>query len=485
MRQVQMGLGATACSALAPATSASAAIDAMFQQREVQLQRFDAKDYLGKVNPTAADVEAYYKNPAHAAEFQTQEKADIEYAVLDLESIMKGIKVPEDEIKKYYTENEKNYMVAEERRASHILIKAAKDALGRRARQGTGHGRCLAGRSQQEPWRVCRLGAKELARQQLGRQGGDLDLFFGRGDTDKAYEDAIFALKPGDLSPRDRERGRLPHSSTQGHAWRREARLRKRSCRDRAAAQEAAGAGGIRRSAATEFTNTVYEQADSLKPVADKLKLELRSAKGGDAPPASATPAAPWHRPSSWSRCSARTLCATSAIPKRSRRRRTHWFPRASRNTAPRPRRRWPRSASRCARRSWPSRPPCIGPQGRRGALGGAAAGAGTGLRTPVQRSRVPQSDRHPRPVVDAVLKAPGTALPAVAGIDLGDQGYVVVRILKVLGRDPVAADATRASAQYAQSWAAAEVQAYYAALKSRFKVDVHMPASAEAAVTK
>jgi peptidyl-prolyl cis-trans isomerase D len=87
--------------------------------------------------------------------------------------------------------------------------------------------------------------------------------------------------------------------------------------------------------------------------------------------------------------------------------------------------------------------------------------------------------------VIDAVLKAPANPLPAAAGVDLGNDGYAVARIVKILGRDPIAADAKQASAQYAQSWAAAEAQAYYAALKSRFKVEVTAPAATEIAVTK
>jgi len=70
------------------------------------------------------------------------------------------------------------------------------------------------------------------------------------------------------------------------------------------------------------------------------------------------------------------------------------------------------------------------------------------------------------------VLKAPTATLPAFTGVDLGEQGYAVARITKVLGRDPVAADATRAQAQYGQAWADAESQAYYAALKTRYKVE-------------
>ena len=71
------------------------------------------------------------------------------------------------------------------------------------------------------------------------------------------------------------------------------------------------------------------------------------------------------------------------------------------------------------------------------------------------------------------MLKAPTGSLPAVVGVDLGDQGYAIAKVLKVWGRDPVAADAARAQAQYAQSWADAEAQAYYAALKSRFNVEI------------
>jgi peptidyl-prolyl cis-trans isomerase D len=78
-----------------------------------------------------------------------------------------------------------------------------------------------------------------------------------------------------------------------------------------------------------------------------------------------------------------------------------------------------------------------------------------------------------PGPVLDAVLKAPTATLPAIVGVDLGEQGYAVAKIVKVLGRDPVTADAVRAQSQYAQAWGDAESQAYYAALKARFKVEL------------
>ena len=75
--------------------------------------------------------------------------------------------------------------------------------------------------------------------------------------------------------------------------------------------------------------------------------------------------------------------------------------------------------------------------------------------------------------LLDAVLKAPADKLPAFIGVDLGASGYAVAKISKVLGRDPAVGDPARAQTQYAQAWGDAESQAYYAALKTRYKVEI------------
>jgi peptidyl-prolyl cis-trans isomerase D len=84
-----------------------------------------------------------------------------------------------------------------------------------------------------------------------------------------------------------------------------------------------------------------------------------------------------------------------------------------------------------------------------------------------------------PPALLDVVLKAATTILPAVVGVPLGNEGYAVARISKVSGRDPIAADPVKAQTQYAQVWADAEAAAYYAALKSRYKVSVNEAAMA------
>jgi peptidyl-prolyl cis-trans isomerase D len=67
-------------------------------------------------------------------------------------------------------------------------------------------------------------------------------------------------------------------------------------------------------------------------------------------------------------------------------------------------------------------------------------------------------------------------------GVNVAGEGYEVVQVDKVLARDPKEADPVAAKAQYAQIFGAAEVQAYYAALKTRQKAEITEAANQPAA---
>jgi peptidyl-prolyl cis-trans isomerase D len=482
MRQVQTGVVGTV---LAPAASASSAMDALFQQREVQLQRFDTKDYLSKVNPSAADIEAYYKDPAHAAEFQTQEKADIEYLVLDIETIMKGIKVPEDELKKYYDENaQKLYAVAEERKASHILIKAGKDMPPEERAKARAKADALLAELTKNPSSFADVARKNSQDASTADKGGEVDLFMARGDTDKVYEDALFAMKkPGELSPiAETSEGFyiLQLKALRGGDKRSYESVRADIEQERK--KQLAQAEYAK--AAAEFNNLVYEQSDSLKPAADKLKLDVRSAKGVTRmplPDATGPLASPKLLEALFGADALRNKRNTEAVETAANTlvsaRVVQYSPAAMQPLAEVSARVRERvvaiQASAMARKEGEAR------------LAALRQAPNTDLGTPLQTVSRAQAKDLQRPVVDAVLKASAATLPAVTGVELVDDGYVVARIVKVLGRDPVAADSARASSQYAQTWGAAEALAYYAALKARFKAEVNLPSVAETVAPK
>ena len=466
-RQVQAGLSG---SVIAPTAAVTTAMDAMFQQREVQLQRFDVKDYLGKVNPTDADLEAYYKDPSHSAEFQTPERADIEYVVLDLETISKSVSVAEDELRKYYAENEKNYTTAEERRAAHVFVKAPSSMAQAERAQARTKAEALLADLQKAPGSFAEVARTRSEDPSTASTGGDADLYIARGDTDRAYEEALFALqKPGDLSPVVETQDGfyvLQLKATRGGEKRsyESVRAEIEQERKRQLAQTEYA------KAAADFGNIVYEQSDSLKPVVDKYKLELRTAKGVTRQP---VPGAEGPL------ASPKLLEAIFSADSLSNKRNTEAVETApstlvsARIVKHEPAAVKPLEEVKAQVRAKVAEQQAVALARKEGEarLAELRNAPTTDLGTPVQVVSRAKVGEMPREVIDAVLRT--SSVPGVEGVPLPGEGYVVARVTKVLGRDPAVGDPARASMAYQQSWAAAEAQAYYAALKRRFKVEV------------
>jgi peptidyl-prolyl cis-trans isomerase D len=116
------------------------------------------------------------------------------------------------------------------------------------------------------------------------------------------------------------------------------------------------------------------------------------------------------------------------------------------------------------------------GPQGGSGAPGAWKAKPADMTAPNVVVSREQAQTVHPL-VLKAALQADPQALPALVGVDLGAQGYAVVKVNRIVSRTaPDAAAAKQAREQYAQVWANAENQAYYEMLKERFKAKITVP---------
>jgi peptidyl-prolyl cis-trans isomerase D len=79
--------------------------------------------------------------------------------------------------------------------------------------------------------------------------------------------------------------------------------------------------------------------------------------------------------------------------------------------------------------------------------------------------------------LLSAIMRADTAVLPSWVGVELGEQGYAVVRVNKVSARNtPAAETAAQEYAQYSQWLANAELQSYYQLLKERFKVKISVP---------
>ena len=475
VQQVQGGITGTVLAAAAPVGQA---LDALLQRREIHFARFDAKDYLAKVSPTDAEIEAFYKS--READFRAPEQATIDYVVLDLAVLKKGIPVPEEDLRKYYTENASRYTAAEERRARHILIKADKGAAADVKQKAKARAEALLAEARKTPAAFAELAKKNSDDTGSAVQGGDLD-FFGRGAMVKPFEDAAFALKPGEISNvvesdfgyhiimLDAVRGgdKKPFEAVRAAI---EDEVRQQLATKRWA------------EAAEQFTNMVYEQADSLQPVIDKLKLEKRSATVQRNPATGAAGAL----------ASAKLLESVFGNDAVKNKRNTNAVEvgpnqlAAARVVQHQPARTLPLAEVRdgVRQRLVITQAEALARKDGEARLAQLKADASSGALTgPATVSRA-KPDNLPRTALEAVLAADAAKLPAVLGVALPGQGYLVARIDKVLPRELKPEEDRALKTQYGQAWARAESEAYYQALSTRYKVDkkVHPVAAAAAA---
>ena len=466
-RQVVNGVAATA---FASGVEADVSLNAFFEKREVQVALFKTADFASKVSPSDAELETWYKD--HASLYQAPEQAQVEYLVLDLDAVKKGIVPNEQDLQTYYKENAERLAGKEERRASHILINAPKDASAEDRKKARAKAEELLALVKKLPASFADVAKKNSQDAGSAAKGGDLD-YFARGAMVKPFEDAAFALKKGDISD-------IVESDFGFHIIQlTDIRAPKqRGFEEMRPELEAALKNQQAQSKFAEvadvFTNGVYEQADSLKPIADKLKLEIKTASLGRTPAVDAKGvlANAKFLNAIFSADSIEKKHNTEAIDIGSNQlvagRITQY---AAAHTLP-----LSEVKDRVLMQLIASRAAELAKKDGMDKLAAWKVSPGAAsLSAPVLVSRENAQQQLPR-VVNAAMRVDLATLPAWTGVDLGEQGYAVVKVNKRVPRDVPAADvAQQGREQYSQGWAAVEGRAYYQTLKEIFKVKINV----------
>jgi peptidyl-prolyl cis-trans isomerase D len=251
---------AVAQSAIVPHVVASRLAAIQAQKREVEQARIPAQQFLAQAKVDEAKAKAYYE--AHQDEFRRPERVRAQYVVLSAAALAKQNPPSEAEIEAAYQARAAQYKVEEQRRASHILVKDKAQAEK------------LAAEVRKNPGRFAELAKKESQDSGSAAKGGDLG-WFGRGMMVKPFEDAVFEMKQGEVRVVQSEFGWhvVRVTGVQAAKTRPLAEVRKEI------ADELAQQKGAKQfaEAAEGFSNTVYEQSDSLSPVAERYKLPVQT----------------------------------------------------------------------------------------------------------------------------------------------------------------------------------------------------------------
>ncbi len=469
-RQVIQGVQA---SAYATSAQTQTALNAFMQRREVQILNFPVTDYLSKVTVSDVDLQTYYEK--NKAKYQSMESADIEFLVLDIETLRQSVTLNEQDLKSYYEQNLQRLSSKEERRASHILITATKDAPEAERKVARAKAEELLKSVKAKPASFAEVARKNSQDPGSALKGGDLD-FFGRGAMVKVFEDAVFSMKKSDISDLvESEFGyhiiqvtdiKAPKAqSFESLRPSLEADLKKEQAQRKYA------------ELAETFSNMVYEQSDSLKPVADKLKLNIQKANQVARQPAAGQPKSVLTNPALlnalFNEASLQKLRNTEAI---------EVAPStlvSARVVKHQPAATLPLAEVKEFVKRALTQEKAAEIAKAQGEQRLAAIKAKTGsdaLPNAIVISRENAQRQLPQ-VVDAALRADPSNLPSVNGVDLGAQGFAVVRVTKIFPPEPEnKALMAQAQQQFTQLWGTAETQAYIAQLKTKLKAEILVP---------
>ncbi len=234
------------------------------QERSVSTSPVSFQSFMAQTKVDEAELKKYYDQ--NQKDFQVQEQARVEYVKLSADNFLEKAEVKPEDVKKYYEEHQNEFGKPEERHAAHILISAAAKAPQAEQDAAQAKAELLLQKVKANPAAFAELAKQNSQDPGSAANGGSLG-FFGRGMMVKPFEEAAYALKVGEISG-------VVKSDFGYHII----KLIEIKAPTTLPFEEASAgiANKLRQQKATEmftelaekFSNTAYEQSDTLKPAA-------------------------------------------------------------------------------------------------------------------------------------------------------------------------------------------------------------------------
>ncbi|NHV28885.1 SurA N-terminal domain-containing protein [Burkholderia sp. D-99] len=460
-------------SAFTPKSLAQRLSELAAQQREVQALVLKTSDFAAKVQPTDAQLTAYYD--AHKQSFATPETATIQYLVYSPAAAAASAQPTDADIKKFYDDNPTHFRTEAQVRVSHIFIAAAGSASAADKAAAKTKAEQLLADVKAHPDQFAQIAQKDSQDAPSAAKGGDLG-FITRGSTagGKAFDDAAFALKQGDVSG-------VVQSDLGFHILR-ATEVKPAAVKPFADVKDQIAVDLKQQYAskaftdnAEGFTSTVYEKAKTLQPAADKYKLTIQTTTVTPTPNPQLPPTSPLNNPkflaAVFANDSVKSQNNTQAIDVGNNTlisaRVTDYKPAAvpaldaikdvvrQKVVA--------EQAAELAKKDGAAKLAEL--QKSKSADGFAAA----------QKVSRTQSQGLTPAALSAVYKVDAKTLPAYVGVDLGADGYAIYRVNAVIAGSAVdPQQLAAAQQQMAQVDAQSEGEAYLAALRDRSKVKLY-----------
>lgn len=169
--------------------------DFLREKRVVDYLFIPARDFAAGSKPTEQEVAAYYES--HKQEFAIPRKVDVEYVAVKPEALVKPESISRAAAEKWYADNKSRFEQAEQVKTAHILVPLSQDAPADEVKKAEAE--VAAIQAELKSGKDFAAVADAHNKANAAGPGGELG-WIARGKTVKPYEDAAFALAPGQVS---------------------------------------------------------------------------------------------------------------------------------------------------------------------------------------------------------------------------------------------------------------------------------------------
>ena len=247
----------------------------LVETRLVQTHTIRAQDLLDQQTVSDEEIQTWYQ--ANQDSLRLPDYVNVDYVLLNEEAAVKSVaEVKEDDLKAYYEQNKTRFVSPARIHLSHILLQPGKDNAQHQSVQQ--QAKELAQQAQANPAQFAELAKEHSQDKGSANSGGELG-WITHGNWPAALQDAVFALKKGEVSgviegPDGYHIFKAnDYQPQQGQAFDAVKDEITTEVRQQLAAENFA-------EMATKLTHMVYESPESLQAAADALGLPVLKAQG-------------------------------------------------------------------------------------------------------------------------------------------------------------------------------------------------------------
>ena len=257
-----------------PKSKIQSLVNLAYQKRSISIFELKQNAYKKKIDLSDDALKKVYEESK--ASFIRSDQVKIEFIIYSVAGIVPDVKVADDVVKDYFTNNINRYQGNEQRRAKHILFNIRSDMTDKEIEEIKTVALGVLKSVRKNP-KSFKKNAQEYSQDpESSKNGGDLG-FFSRGDMAKAFDQAVFTMTKNQISElvktefgyhiimlTDIRGEQVKFQSVKNQ-------IKGELLFNKALAEYASNA--------EDFSNTVYEQSENLQETAKKFNLTIQNSE--------------------------------------------------------------------------------------------------------------------------------------------------------------------------------------------------------------